>query len=73
MIAHDIELTYDSDQHALVTIMDITMDANRYDEGAIMDTADAMAGVTMMWQMQWQMQQWMQQMQQQVQQWMQQI
>jgi hypothetical protein len=37
--------------------MDITIDANRYDEGVMIDTAYVMAGVTMMWQMQWWMQQ----------------
>jgi hypothetical protein len=37
MIAYDIELTYDSDQHALITMMDTTIDANRYDEGVMMN------------------------------------
>jgi hypothetical protein len=38
-------------------MIDTTIDANRYDEGAMMDTADVTADVTMMWQMQWQVQQ----------------
>jgi hypothetical protein len=42
-------------------MMDTTIDANRYDEGVMIDTADAMAGVMIMWQMQWWVQQWMQQ------------
>jgi hypothetical protein len=63
MIAYDIELTYKSDQHILITMMDTTMDANRYDEGVMMDIADAMADVIMTWQMQWQVQRWTQQIQ----------
>jgi hypothetical protein len=38
-------------------MIDTTIDANRYDEGVMMDTADATAGVTMTWQIQWWIQQ----------------